>query len=142
MQSRSVIRTLMVVLVVVGAAAIVGPGSSQVSASSLCPVAPPRPVATRGPNWVPRSFADLEALTLRIADDVDHRRLPGVSMAEWGPDQSTDKIAVILLTPAWCTGDIVLPQATVATAQHMFDDRYGSALIDVQPYSMPGAVND
>ena len=66
------------------------------------------------------SFADLESLTLRIAQDEPALEGEGIYLAQWGPDVQTDTV------------EIVLSEYDSTAAQDLLA-RYGSAWVSVSP---------
>jgi hypothetical protein len=86
---------------------------------------------------VARSLSELVTLTNRISDDNRDLAKLGVEMGEWGPDPAASDISVQLTTPAGCRWETVLPDAQVAAAQRVFDERYGKGLVSVSNTSAP-----
>jgi len=89
---------------------------------------PPLTDAAAGPSYViwpmSNSWADMSAMTLRIAGDDADRGKRGIELAQWGPDVRENKVVITMRHYDAVQADYLV-------------QRYGSALVAVSTVSMP-----
>jgi hypothetical protein len=83
---------------------------------------------------VARGYADLEALTMKLAHDNDDRTLAalGVNASGWGPDFDHDNVSMTLARAAG-TRPAALPAGKLTATANALAAHYGAGLISVNP---------
>lgn len=84
----------------------------------------------------PRSHAQLEALTKRIAHDVKKLAANGVRLNAWGPDGRSGTVDVTLAKPTRETSQLLMSQQ-VTKATSVLDQQYGEGATSVEPTLRP-----